>query len=333
MLAKYDQIINDIQNRKFYPVYFLSGEESFFIDHITDLLINNVLSPAEKDFNMTVMYGRDSSIGTILDACVRYPFMAEYNLIIVKEAQDLKKIDELNQYFENPNPSSILVLAYKYKKLDKRTATYKILDKKACNYISEKIKENEIPDRVRKYLGSHNFSIDQKALNLLTEYMANDLSIIINQLDKLIHLKRESKAITPTDIEQHIGISKEYNVFELQNAIAHKDLAKATKILNFVSSNPKSMSIQQITAMLFTFFSKVCVLYFEKKDQNKAVEALGISPYYKHDFINTVNKYHSKLPGVISILKEYDLKSKGVDSYKTDDSEMIKEMIFRIINL
>lgn len=333
MLAKFDQIIKDIQNRKFYPVYFLSGEESYFIDQLTDLLINNVLTAAEKDFNMTVMYGRDSNIGTILDACVRYPFMAQYNLIVIKEAQDLKKIDELNNYLENPNPSSILVFAHKFKKIDKRTNTYKILDKTACIYTSEKVKEKEIPDLVRKYLGGHNFSIDQKALNLLSEYMANDLSIIFNQLDKLILLKGESKAITSNDIEQHIGISKEYNVFELQSAIVNKDLVKATKILNFVSSNPKSMAIQQITAMFFTFFSKACVLYFHKNEQKKAADAIGINNYFIHDYTLAVNKYHSKLPMVISILKEYDLKSKGVDSIGIKEGELIKEMIFRIINL
>ena len=333
MLAKFDQIIKDIQNRKFYPVYFLSGEESYFIDQLTDLLINNVLTAAEKDFNMTVMYGRDSNIGTILDACVRYPFMAQYNLIVIKEAQDLKKIDELNNYLENPNPSSILVFAHKFKKIDKRTNTYKILDKTACIYTSEKVKEKEIPDLVRKYLGGHNFSIDQKALNLLSEYMANDLSIIFNQLDKLILLKGESKAITSNDIEQHIGISKEYNVFELQSAIVNKDMVKATKILNFVSSNPKSMAIQQITAMFFTFFSKACVLYFHKNEQKKAADAIGINNYFINDYTLAVNKYHSKLPMVISILKEYDLKSKGVDSIGIKEGEMIKEMIFRIINL
>lgn len=333
MLAKYDQIIKDIQNRKFYPVYFLCGDESYFIDHITDLLIDNVLTVAEKDFNLSVMYGRDSSIGTILDACVRYPFMAQYNLIIIKEAQDLKKIDELIPYLENPNPSSILVFAHKYKKIDKRTNIYKILDKIACIYTSEKIKEKDIPELVRKYLGDQNFSIDQKALNLLVEYMANDLSIILNQLDKLVYLKKDSKAITSTDIEKHIGISKEYNVFELQNAIANKDLTKATKILNYINSNPKAIPIQFIIAILSGYFMKVCVLYFERQDQKKAAEALGINPYFLHDFTQTVNKYQSKLPAVISILKEYDLKSKGVDSVNTEESELVKEMIFRIINL
>ena len=333
MLAKFEQIIKDIQNRKFYPVYFLSGEESYFIDHITDLLINNVLTASEKDFNMTVMYGRDSSTGTIMDACVRYPFMAEYNLVIIKEAQDLKKIDELSKYLENPNPATILVFAHKYKKIDKRTLIYKILDKNGCIYTSEKIREKEIPEWVRKYLGEQNFSIDQKALTLLVEYMANDLSIIINQLDKLVYLKRDSKAITSNDIEQHIGISKEYNIFELQNAIANKNHEKATKILNYISSNPKAMPIQLIVAILSGFFSKVCVLYYEKKNQDKALEALNISPYFKYDFIQTVGKYHNKLPDVISILREYDLKSKGVDSVNTDESELIKEMIFRIINL
>ena len=163
--------------------------------------------------------------------------------------------------------------------------------------------------------------------------MANDLSIIINQLEKLVNLKKDSKAITSSDIEQHIGISKEYNVFELQKAIANKDLVKTTKILNFVSSNPKAMAIQLITAMLFSFFSKACVLYYEKKDQRKAAEAIGINPYYIQDYTQAVSKYQNKLPTIISILKEYDLKSKGVDSVSTDDSELIKEMIFRIINL
>jgi DNA polymerase III subunit delta len=333
MLAKFDQIIKDIQNRRFYPVYFLSGEESYFIDHITDLLINNVLTAAEKDFNMTVMYGRDSGIGSILDACVRYPFMAEYNLVVIKEAQDLKKIDELNPYLENPNPATILVFAHKFKKIDKRTNTYKILDKNACIYTSEKIKEKEIPDWVRRYLGEQNFSIDQKALTLLVEYMANDLSIIINQLDKLVHLKKDSKAITSNDIEQHIGISKEYNVFELQNAIAHKNQAKATKILNYISSNPKAMAIQLITAMLFSFFSKACVLYYHRADQKKTAEAINIPPFFLNDYTQTVSRYQGKLPAVISILKEYDLKSKGVDSVNTDESELVKEMIFRIINI
>jgi DNA polymerase III subunit delta len=332
MQIKFDQINKDILNRKFYPVYFLSGEESYFIDHLTDLLINNVLTATEKDFNMTIMYGRDSSTGTILDACVRYPFMAEYNLIVIKEAQDIKKIDELNQYLENPNPSTILVFAYKYKKIDKRTSTYKILDKKACIYTSDKIKEYEIPEWVRKYLGAQNFSIDQKALNLLTEYLANDLSIIINQLDKLVYLKKDSKAITSADIEQHIGISKDYNVFELVNSIANKDISKATKILNYVSSNPKAMAIQFIIAMLFGLFSKACVLYYTK-DQKKATEAINGNPYTMKDPLSAVTKYHAKLPQTISLLKEYDLKSKGVDSINTDDSELLKEMIFRIISL
>ena len=259
--------------------------------------------------------------------------MAAYNVIIIKEAQELKKIEDLTAYIEKPNPSSILVFCYKYKSLDKRTKLSKSLIQKSCYLESKKLPEGKISAWINNYLKISEFKIQERAVSILTEYIGNDLGRLATELDKLKLIKADAKVINVEDIEIHVGISKEYNLFELQKALVFKDYRKATKIFNFIKNNPKSNPMPLVLGTLFSFFSKVYALKHTKMNFNEAAKELSIPPFLIDENHRAAQIYSGKLDKVINLIHEYDLRSKGLNDPGTSDSELAKELIYRILSL
>ncbi len=330
----FDQIIADLKNKIYKPIYFLMGAESFYIDQITDYISNNVLAESEKAFNQTIVYGRDVEVKDIDNLARRYPMMASNQVVIVKEAQVVKNIDKLVYYAGNPLNSTILVINYKYKSLAKNKKLYKEINKTGLIFESKKLYDNQVPAWINKYLNNKLFTIDPIASALLNDYLGTDLSKIVNELDKLIINLPANSKITTKHIEENIGISKDYNNFELQNAIAKKDILKANRIINHFGKNQKENPIILTINSLYYYFRKVLVYHFTKDKSNRNVAAtLQINPYFVKDYQTAGRKYNpKKVVQIISYLREYDLKSKGVDSANTAPFELLKELIFKILH-
>jgi len=330
-----EQLMKDLQNKIYHPIYFLCGDEPYYIDKITEYIMQNVLSESEKAFNQTVIYGKDADASAVTNLSRRYPMMANYQLVVVKEAQELKNIDDLVYYIENPLKSTLLVINYKYKSLDKRKKIYKSFLENAVIYESKKLYENKIPDWISKNLAKRNYKIEAKAAFLLTEFLGSDLSRISNELDKLvIVLADNTKIITSLDIEKNIGISKEYNNFELQNAIAVKDVLKANRIINYFSDNQKNNNIVQTLSILYLFFSKILIYHsLSDKSGNNIAASLKIPPFFVKEYESAARNYTaSKVMQVISQLREYDAKSKGFGNVSAGPGELLKELIFKILH-
>ncbi len=335
-------IIKDLKNRKYKPVYLLHGEEQYFIDQISDYVEHHLLSEAEKGFNQTVLYGKDTDVMTVLNASKRYPMMADYQVVLVKEAQEMKwgnesddkkSINPLQAYLENPLPSTILVLCYKYGKFDKRKKVYKAIEKSGLIFESTSLYDNKIPAWVEGYLTEKNYKINQQASLMLSEYLGNDLSKIANELDKLMLNVAAGQEITLKHIQDNIGISKEYNVFELQTALAKKDVVKTNQIINYFEANPKANPLVLVLGNLNNFFTKVLVYHYvkDRSPQNLARE-MGVSPYFIKDYEQAARSYPlGKTVQIISYLREYDVKSKGVES-NTDAGGLMKELMFKILH-
>ena len=336
------EILKDLKNRKFKPVYLLHGDEPYYIDLISDLIEANALSDAEKSFNQTVFYGKDTDVMTAINAAKRYPMMSDYQVVMVKEAQDMKwgrddddkkSINPLLSYLENPLPSTILVFCYKYGKFDKRKKTYKAIDKNGLVFESAALYDNKIPGWIENFITGKNYRINQQASAMLAEYLGNDLSKISNELEKLMLNVSAGQEITLKHIQDNIGISKEYNVFELQAALTRKDVYKVNQIVNYFEANPKANPIVLVLGNLNNFFSKVLAYHYvkDKTPQNLARE-LGVSPYFLKDYEQAARGYNlGKTFQVISYLREYDLKSKGVES-NTDHGGLMKELMFKILH-
>jgi DNA polymerase-3 subunit delta len=335
---------NDLKARKLKPVYLLHGEESYYIDLLSDLIEKNLLSEAEKGFNQTVLYGRDTDIMTILNSAKRYPMMSDYQLVLIKEAQDLKwgkdgddkkTVDPLLAYLENPVPSTILVFCFKYAKFDKRKKTYKAIEKRGVVFESATIYDNKVPAWVEEFVSEKSYRIHARASALIAEYLGNDLSKISNELEKLMLNVPKGNEITAEDVQNNIGISKDYNVFELQDALAKRDPFKANQIIDYFASNPKANPIQLVFGALNTWFTKILKFHYiqDKSPQNLARE-LGVNPYFVKDYENAARNYNAlKVFAVFNYLREYDLKSKGVDSSGNNtDGELLKELVFKIIH-
>ena len=331
---KYQDIIQQINNKVYQPVYFLMGEESYYTDKISDYISENVLTQEEKEFNQITLYGKDTDVATVISEAKQFPFGSAYRVVIIKEAQEIKKIEDLEIYLDNPLPSTILVICYKYKKIDKRKSFGKNLSKKSILFDSKKLYENQIPSWIKTEVKEQGFSIDDKSANILTQYLGNDLSKINNELSKLVlHLKK-GEQITPKIIEDNIGISKDFNVFELQNALGIKDVLKSNQIIKYFSENPKNHPYVLTLSSLFTFFQKV-MIYQNLKDKNSknAASALGVNPYFVSQFQTASRNYPmKKLFKIFTYLKEYDLKSKGVNNTSTADKELLKELTFKILH-
>jgi DNA polymerase-3 subunit delta len=336
------EILKDLKNRKFKPLYLLHGEEPYFIDLVSNYVEHHVLPEHERGFNQTVVYGKDTDIMTVLNAAKRYPMMADYQVVLVKEAQDMKwgkdddskkGIDPVLSYLENPLPSTILVFCYKYGKFDKRKKTYKAIEKKGLIFESGTLYDNKIPAWVEGYVSEKGYKMNQQASAMIAEYLGNDLSKIANELDKLMLNVSAGQEITLKHIQDNIGISKEYNVFELQTALTKKDAYKVNQIINYFEANPKSNPIVLVLGNLNNFFSKVLVYHYvkDKTPQNLAKE-MGVNPYFIKDYEQAARNYGlGKVFQVISYLREYDLKSKGVES-NAPHGELMKELMFKILH-
>jgi DNA polymerase III subunit delta len=334
-MMKFDQVMTDLRNKKYVPIYFLMGEEAYYIDEISDYIAANVLSETEKTFNQTVLYGKDTEIGTVINAAKRYPMMSEHQVIIVREAQNIKNIDELIYYVEKPLKSTLLVINYKYKELDKRKKLYQALDKNAIVFNSEKLYEDKIPGWISEYLHSKGYGISPDAAVLLTEFLGNDLGKIVNELNKLfITLPQGLTKISSEIIEKNIGFSKEYNNFELQKALATKDVLKANRIILHFAKNPNDNPFVLTISSLYSYFIKVFKYHFlPDKSKGAVASALKVHPFFTTEYEAAARKYPpAKLVQIISWLREYDLKSKGVGSSSASYGDLLKELVFKIIH-
>jgi DNA polymerase-3 subunit delta len=303
---------------------------------ISDYIEENVLSEIEKEFNQTIIYGKDTDIPTIISYARRFPMMSNYQVILVKEAQDLDMIEELEPYILNPLESTLLVLCYKYEKIDRRKSLFKSIEKKGILFESARIYDNKIPDWIAEYVKKQNYSISSKACFLLAEFLGNDISKIVNEISKLIINIAEKQEITEDYVEKNIGISKDYNVFELQKALGKKDVLKSNQIINYFAANPRENPLVKVIPLLFSYFSKILIYHhLPDKSRNNVAAALSINPFFVMDYQQAAANFPSgKVISIISILREYDLKSKGVDSSGTSfpDGELMKELIFRILH-
>ncbi len=337
-----DELLKDLKNRKLKPLYLLHGEEPFFIDEISNYAERELLNEAERGFNQTVFYGKDADPMAVINAAKRYPMMADYQIVLVKEAQDMrwgnedenkKHINPFLAYLENPLQSTILVFCYKYGKFDKRKKAYKAIEKNGLVFESATLYDNKIPAFIEKLVAAKNYRIQPQASALLAEYLGNDLSKIANELEKLMLNVAAGQEISTQNIQDNIGISKEYNVFELQTALGRRDVLKANRIINYFEANQKANPFVVVLGTLNSYFTKVLRYQYvaDKSPQNVAKE-LGVSPYRVSDFEVASRTFNfGKTMQVISLLREYDLKSKGVDSV-TDNGGLMKELIFKIMH-
>jgi DNA polymerase-3 subunit delta len=332
--ATFEGIMSDLKAKKYLPVYFLQGDEPYFIDKISSYIEENVLNETEKIFNQSVVYGKDVDVRSVDALAKSFPAMAQNRVVIVKEAQDLKKIEDLVFYAEKPLKSTLLVICYKYKKLDSRKKICAAIEKNGVLFTSAKLYENKIPAWIDSYVKNSGFNCDEKVKNLLTEYLGTDLSKIANELDKLFITKKQGAQITLDDVQNNIGISKDYNNFELQNVIGRGDVAKAARIVDHFAKNQKDNPLVLTITSLYGFFSKM-LIYWQYKSQGAQKQAamMGCSPFFLKDY-DTASRRLSlqKVVKCISLLREYDLKSKGVNNVSTDAGGLLEELIFKIMH-
>lgn len=333
----FEDVIRDINNKIFYPVYFLTGEEPYFIDKISKLIETTVLSDSEKEFNRVIVYGRDVDSSQIISLAREYPVFSNYRVVIVREAQDLTNPDKderLLKYFKDPVKSTILVFDYKYKKVDGRTELAKVLKKNHVFFLSKKLYDNQIPDHVETMIKSRGFRIHPVAKMLLAENLGNNLSKIENEINKLVINIDPQQEITPQVIEQNIGISKDYNVFELQKALGQRDVVKANRIINYFAGNPKENPAIKVIAILYGYFRKLFLYHFLKDKSDRSVAAeLSVNPYFVREYKAAATNYKiPKLRQIISLLREFDLRTKGVESAPVEDGELMRELVYRILH-
>ena len=329
------KIINDIKAGKIKPIYFLMGEEPYYIDRITEYLEGNLLTEDEKGFNQMVFYGRDTTIDDIIATAKRYPMMAERQVVIVKEAQELSRtIDQLEQYAENPQLTTVLVFAYKYKSLDKRKKVTKTLEKHGLVFESKKMYDNKVGEWIKRILQSRGYGIEPKAMAMLVEFLGNDLSRIANELTKLEIILPKGSTITPNHIEENIGFSKDFNVFEFRKAIGEKNQFKAYQIANYFAQNQKDNPIVMTNGLVFSFFSALLQYHgLKDKSPSNAAKILKVSPYFINDYIAAAHNYPmKKVSSIVGTLRDVDVKSKGVGANALPQGDLLKEMLVGIFN-
>ncbi len=329
------QIVDEISSGNTKPIYFLMGEEAFYIDKISNYIEKNVLKEEEKGFNQMVFYGRDVSMDDIIAHAKRFPMMAEKQVIIIKEAQDLSRtIENLLPYAENPQPSTILVFCYKYKTLDKRKKLLKIIAKEGCLFESKKLYENQVSEWIVSNLKDKGYQIEPKAGHMLVEFLGSNLSKIDNELEKLILVLPKGVVINPTHIEENIGISKDFNNFELRKAVGEKQIVKVNQIANYFSQNPKSNPLVMTISLLNSFFTQL-LMYHGLKDKGKinVGKVLRINPYFVNEYQSAARNYPMrKVAQIISLLREADMKSKGVGASNLPPGDILKELLFKVMH-
>jgi DNA polymerase-3 subunit delta len=329
------KIVNDIKEGKIKPIYFLMGEEPYYIDRLSDFIEKNVLTEEEKGFNQTVLYGRDVSVDDIISAAKRYPMMAERQVIIVKEAQDLAKtIDKFESYATDPMPSTVLVLCYKYKTLDKRKKVTKLFEKSGLVFESKKLYENQVGQWITRVLQAKKYSIEPKASAMLVEFLGTNLEKINNELEKLQIILPVGSTISAHDIEENIGFSKDYNIFELRKAIGEKNQLKSYKIVQYFSENPKDHPMVMTTGLLFSFFVQLLQYHgLKNKNPSNVAAILKVNPFFLKDYDVALRNYPmKKVSKIVTLLRETDIKSKGVGSNSLPQHELLKEMLVGIFN-
>lgn len=333
----YEGIMRDLMEGKFAPVYYLHGEESYYIDKIADYIAEHALQPEERDFNQTIMFGSDVSASMIADTCRRYPMMAERQVVIVKEAQNVKNTEALEKYMKQPLRSTVLVICHKNGKIDGRKREYvKAIQQAGILFESAKLRERELPAFIEKYLGQKNVSIDPKSTQLIADAIGADLSRLTSELDKvLISLPEDNRRVTPQVVEDQIGVSKDFNGFELRDAIVNRNIFKANQIMNYFDKNPKAGSIYSFLPMMFNYFQNLMLAYYSpKKTQEGIAEFLELRlPWAAKDYMTGMRNYSGvKVMQIISKLREIDAKSKGLDNPSTPPEELMKELIFFILH-
>lgn len=327
-------LLKEIRNKKFEKIYFLHGEEPYFIDVLTKAIQDNALEESERDFNQSILYGKDAEVLSLISELKSYPMMAERRLVILKEAQYFKAIEQLESYLENPANSTIFVICYKYKTFDARKKTLKNALKNGVVFKSEKVKEYQLAEWIQQYIKTTGYELTSKACMLLIESLGNDLGRIVKELEKLAILIEKGTIINENHIEENIGISKDYNVFELTNAVANKDNLKALKIVDYFEHNPKAADLVFVISNLFKFFSQIMRIHFLPNKSREAVaQALGVHPFVAGELTNAKNKYDPrKIAANIALIHEYDLKSKGVGNTSATQGELMREMVYQLIH-
>lgn len=335
-----ESVLKDLQAGRYAPVYFLQGDEPYFIDKIASHIEKHALSESEKGFNQMVMYGKDVDVNAVLNNARRYPMMSERQVVIVKEAKDIQDLNRqegqamLENYVKNPLPSTVLVFCHKYKTLDGRKSLTKTLDKHAVFVTTKKLYDNQVPDWISQYVTASGFTIDRKAAFMLNEYIGNDLERLANEIDKVMINFQEKVQIDAALIQKYVGISKEYNVFELQKALSLRDVVKANKIVQYFESNPKNHPVIPMIAMLFSFYSRLLLIH-HGGDRSEAGVArlLKINPYFAKEYLQAIQRYN--LPVVIrniGFLRQADLQSKGIDSGGMTEGQLLKELVFKLMH-
>lgn len=337
LALSFEQILDQLRKKKFEPVYFLHGEEDYFIDTISNYFEKEVLPEVEQAFNQTIFYGKDTDHLAVLDAARRYPMMSPYQVVIIKEAQDMRSLDKLQTYIEKPAATTLLVICHKHKKYNLNSAFGKAVKAGAVVFESKSLYDNQIPEWIRNYLKEKQLQITPDAANLLAEYLGTELGKVANELDKLALNMAPGAVITPTQVEENIGISKDYNVFELQKALSQRDVLKANRIVNYFADNPRKNPIQVVISSLYGYFSKIYMLQFVKdKSESEILEALQLrSAFFLKEYRAALRFYPvQKLEDVISHLKTFDLKSKGVDYDATGkpEGELLRELVWKILH-
>lgn len=333
----FDSLKKDISKRNFAPIYLLMGEEAYFIDKLTEMLSENVLTETEKDFNMLTFYGVDSDVNNIISAARRFPMMAEYQLIVVKEAQELNKIELIDSYAKNPMKSTVLVISYKHGTVDKRKAMVRNIEKNGgVVFESKKWYDNQIPAFIKSYFSEKNIKIDDKSSQMITDFVGNDISKLIQQLQKLeVSLPSGSNRVTSELVEKNVGISKDYNNFELLKAIAEKNILKANTIVDYFGKNPKENPTFVTLSVLFNYFSNLleCFWLPQKSEQN-VIAALNLrGSFFARDYMAGLRNYNAiKVMEVISLLRSFDAKFKGIDNISASPGELFKELVYKIMH-
>lgn len=331
MLA--NTIISDWKKRAYKPIYWLEGEEEYFIDKVMDYAEGHILNEAEAGFNLTVFYGKDADWAAVINACRRYPMFSERQVVLLKEAQQMRDMEKLESYIENPLVSTVFVVSYKEKKVDGRTRLAKLLKEKGVVLTTKKLYDNQLPEWTEELVESKGLAISQKALMLLVDHIGNDLCRIENEIDKISINLAKRKTISEEDVEQYVGVSKDFNVFELQSALATKNLPKAIRIIQYFEANPKAAPIQLILPSLYSFFSKVFMIYgLNTRDEKAIAASLGINPFFIKDYLKTTSLYsYSDVEKLILLLSDYNLKSIGINNSGTPDASLLKEMVVKMI--
>lgn len=328
-----EKILTDWKKGQYKPVYWLEGEESYPIDKLVNYAEHKILPESEASFNLSIFYGRDANWADVVNACRRYPMFAERQVVLLKEAQNMRDIDKLEAYIEQPLSSTIFIVAHKEKKVDGRSKLARLLKEKAVLLTTKKLYDNQVPDWAQNIIAEKGLTINPRALALLVDHIGNDLSRIENEVEKISVNLGNRKNITEEDIEQFVGVSKEFNAFELNDALARRDLAKCIRIVQYFASNPKAGSIHMVLPSLYSFFSKVYMVGGAGGGDDKAIAAaMGVNPFFAKDYIRAYRTYgHAGVERILLLLHHYNLKSLGVNAAASEDADLLKEMLCKMV--